>query len=74
MTSKTNGGIMARLGEKFHEEIEKIKTERIRIGKSKERVSTEKLTNLIVKHKEAWALISKDLINLKEEELEKLWH
>lgn len=67
------GGVPARIGENFHKEIEKIKDQRLLKGKSKERMSTEKITNLIVRHKEAWDIIYKDLINLEEEEINKLW-
>lgn len=66
---KTNGGVPARIGNKFHIEIERIKDARLRNGKSTERVSTEKITNLIVKHNEAWERISKDIINAEEEEI-----
>lgn len=40
----------SRVGEKFHKEIELIKDLRLRNGKSKDRISTEKLTNMIVRH------------------------
>lgn len=71
---KTNGGIQARMGERFHKEIERIKDERLRNGKSKDRVSTERITNLIVRHKESWNSIAKDIINAEEGELEKVWN
>ena len=70
---KTKGGIPARIGNKFHAEIERIQLERIKKGLSKDRVSTEKLTNLMVRHKEAWNIIANDLITLTKEEIEKLW-
>ena len=47
----------------------RLKKERIKKGTSNDKVSTERLTNLIVGHKEAWGIISEDMINLKEEEL-----
>lgn len=70
---KTNGGVPARIGKRFHSEIERIKTERIKKGKSKDKISTEKITNLIVRHNDSWGDISKDIINLEEEELERVW-
>jgi len=64
-----NGGIPARIGRKFSEELEKIKDARLRNGKSKERVSTEKISNLIVRHN-YWNEISKDVILANNEEIE----
>lgn len=61
--------ISARVGKRFHEEIENIKDERLLNGKSKERPSTPKISNLIVKHK-LWKEIKEDIINLKGEEFE----
>ena len=71
--TKTKGGRPARIGNKFHAEIERVQLERIKRGKSKDKVSVEKLTNLMVRHKEAWGIITNDLITLKEEEIERLW-
>jgi hypothetical protein len=69
MVEKNNGGVPARIGKRFHEEIEKIKDARLKNGKSKERPSTEKITNLIVRHKESWKYISNDIINAEEEDV-----
>ena len=71
---KTKGGIPARIGKKFHLELERIKLERIKNGKSDNKLSTEKLTNVIVRHKEGWKQIVQDLIDLPEEDLKKLWN
>ena len=65
---KTNGGITSRLGEKFHKEIERIKDQRLRNGNSKDRVSTEKITNCIVRY-DYWKHISNKIIEFSEEEL-----
>lgn len=67
---KKNGGVPARIGHKFSEKLEFIKDERLANRKSKERVSTEKLTNLIIKHP-SWEDIEKDIINATSEEIEK---
>lgn len=67
---KKNGGIQARIGERFYKDIELIKDERLKNGKSKERVSTEKITNLITRHK-LWPEISKEIIEIKESEVNK---
>lgn len=69
---ETNGGVPARIGKKFHTEIERIKKERIIKGKLKDIISTEKLTELIIRHKD-WEKVSKDLIELSEEELKKIF-
>lgn len=68
--NKKNGGAHSRLGLKFHSEIEKIKDMRLRNGKSKERISTEKITNMIVRHK-IWPQVFKDILSLEEEEIQK---
>ncbi len=65
---KTNGGITSRMGERFHREIERIKDQRLRNGKSKDRISTEKITNCIVRH-DSWGDIAEKLIQSEEEEL-----
>lgn len=68
------GGVMARVGHKFHDLIEHIQSERIVRKKSKKPVSTEKITNIMVKHKgNHLNKIAEDIINLSEEELEKKW-
>jgi len=64
-----NGSVQSRLGERFYKEIELIKDKRLRNGKSKERVATEKITNLIVRHT-SWADISEKIINAEETEVE----
>lgn len=61
----------ARLGSNFFKKIEDIKDARLKSGKDKERISTEKVTNLIVKHKKSWNDIEKDIINATQEEVEK---
>lgn len=63
-----NGGIMARVGAKFYQEIEKIKDERLKNGLSRERLATAKITNLITRHN-LWNDIKKDIINVEEQEL-----
>ncbi len=60
----------SRIGMLFHEEIEKIKDQRLIEGRSKERVSTGKLTNMITKH-EYWKEISKAIIKAPQEEVDK---
>lgn len=62
--------VSAKIGKRFHKEIENIKDERLRNGKSKDRPSTHKISNLIVKHKH-WKEIKKDIINLEQEEFDK---
>ncbi len=57
----------ARLGERFHKEIEEIKDARLRNGKSKERISTERISNLIARHN-LWQKIKED-VTLAEEDL-----
>lgn len=59
----------ARVGTKFFEKVEKIKDARLRNGKSRDRVSSEKITNLIIKHK-LWPEVEKDIINATKEEVE----
>ncbi len=67
---KKNGGITSRMGERFHKEIETIKDKRLRNGKSKERVATEKITNLIVRHT-SWPDIAQTIIEADEQEVNK---
>ena len=66
--NKKCGGVPSRIGEKFHLEVEKIKDARLRNGKSKDRVSTEKLTNLVTRHN-LWPEILTSLIDASEEEV-----
>lgn len=67
--NSTNGGTMQRVGYKFLAAIEEIKDKRLLNGNSKERVSTEKISNMIVRHK-SWKEISKHIINASGEEIE----
>lgn len=69
---ETKGGIPARIGKKFYDEIERIKKERLLNNKSNKIVSTEKITNLIVRHKESWEIIFNDIINIEDKDLERL--
>ena len=59
------------MGIKFHAEIEKIKDQRLKNGRDKERISTERVTNLIVRHKEGWDIIANDIINADEKEVKR---
>ena len=61
------GGCQSRVGIKFFTSIENIKDQRLRNGKSKDRISTERITNLICSHK-LWKQIIIDTINASEEE------
>lgn len=63
-----NGGRQARVGIRFHEAISKIQIQRIVNGTSKDKISTERVTNMIIRHK-FWKEIVSDLINAKEEEI-----
>lgn len=65
-----NGGEHARIGTKFWNEIEEIKDQRLRSGTSKERLSTEKITNTITAHK-LWKQIKEDTVSISEEEINK---
>lgn len=66
--TKKIGGVMSRIGERFYKEVELIKDKRLKNGKSKERVATEKITNLIVRHS-SWPEIAKKIIESDEEEV-----
>jgi len=68
--NKSRGGVQSRIGYSFHSEIEKIIDARLLNGKSKDRVSIEKITNLIVRHKDAWSKIKLDIINAGQEEID----
>ncbi len=65
---KRNGGVQSRMGERFYKEVERIKDKRLRNGKSKERISTEKITNLIVRHS-SWLEIADKIIEADEKEV-----
>lgn len=66
----TNGGISSRMGEKFYDAVEKIKDQKLRNGTSKERISTEKITNMMARHLSFWP-ICQEIIDSKEEEIKK---
>ena len=66
---KKNGGMPSRIGERFYKEIELIKDKRLRSGKSKERVSTEKITNCIIRHS-SWPDTVKKIVESDEGEIE----
>lgn len=64
----TNGGKHARIGLNLHAAIEKIKDARLLNGKSKERLPTEIITNLIFEHTD-FKVIAQNIIDLEEEEV-----
>ncbi len=75
--TKNNGGISSRIGSNFHKEIEKLKDKRLqRIREEglksrvtyKDRISTEKITNLIVRNNH-WGEIFNNILNATEEEV-----
>ncbi len=55
-----------RIGRSFHNEILDIQKE---MYKEKGFVSSEKITNLIIKHKKYWPILKDDIIKAKEEEI-----
>lgn len=63
-------GTQARIGERFSKEIEDIKIDRIKNGKSNpsNTPSTRKITDLIARHKH-FNKIKDDIIELEEEKL-----
>lgn len=61
---------LARIGKNFYKEIEDIKLSRIKNDLSTEKISTEKISNLVVKHK-SWPEIKKKIIEATEEEINK---
>lgn len=65
---KRNGGVPARVGKNFNKEIIEIQDKRLRNGKSKDRVSFEKLSNLVVRHK-YWKEVKEHIIQADEEEV-----
>ncbi len=69
---KKNGGKMSRIGEKFHKAIEGIRDMKVenKTAKSRDKISTEKITNLIIRHK-YWPEISKHIADASEEEVQK---
>lgn len=66
---KQNGGKPARIGLRFDKEIEDIKVERINKRIDKEKISTEKISNLIVRNK-LWPEIKKAIVTATKEEVE----
>lgn len=63
-----NGGVSCRMGINFYTQIEMLKDEKLKNGSSKDRIATEKITNLIVRHK-AWKDIFKDISISPQEEV-----
>lgn len=57
----------SRIGNLFHYEIIEIQKA---MYKEKGFVSSEKITNLIIKHKKYWGLLKGDLINASMEEID----
>jgi len=66
--NKKNGGLPSKIGKKFHEEVERIKDARLKNGLSRDRVSTQKITNLIVRHNK-WKEIFSHIVLAPEEEV-----
>lgn len=67
---KRNGGVNARVGHSFKKQVEEIINERLKTGKSKDKVSLEKISNLIVNN-QYWEEMKKDIINATEEQIKK---
>ncbi len=67
---KKIGGKLSRIGERFYKAIERIIDEKLKNGTAKERVSIEKITNLIVRC-DVWPEIEKKIIEANEKEVEK---
>lgn len=67
---KRNGGVFSRVGHTFKKEVEEIIDARLRNGKSTDRVSLEKISNLIVNNQH-WGEMKEDIINATEEDIEK---
>lgn len=61
-----NGDSNCRIGRLFHNEISFIQKQ---MYKEKGFISSEKITNLIVKHKKYWSLLKDDIINADQEEI-----
>lgn len=70
ISNKRNGGVTSRIGKKFFQEVEKIKDAKLRNGTARDRVSTEKITNLIIRHKN-WQEILTHIIEANAEEVKK---
>ncbi len=67
---KENGGVPSRMGKRFHKAVEHIIDEKLLNGTAKERVSIEKITNLIVRCI-VWPEIEKKIIEADEEEVKR---
>ncbi len=61
-----NGRTHCRVGVKFNDEVTHIQRE---MYKTKGFISSEKITNLIIKHTKYWLVIKKDIINASDEEI-----
>jgi hypothetical protein len=68
MVKQEKGGKQCRIGIRFFENIEEIKNNRLKNGKSKDRVSSEKITNMIIRHL-SWKDIFQDIVNCSDEEI-----
>jgi hypothetical protein len=66
--NKKSRGIQQRIGYRLYHEIEAIKDKRLTSGKSRKRVSTVKISNLITRNK-FWKQLSEDIISASEEEV-----
>lgn len=66
---KKKYGVQQRVGHRFDQELEDIKVARIKNNKSKEKISTAKISNLIVRHK-SFKKIKEDIIELEEDKLD----
>ncbi len=58
------------MGKRFSEEVEKIIDKKLLNGTAKERVSIEKITNLIIRHS-SWPDIANKIIKADEEEVKR---
>ena len=56
------------MGKKFHDEIDRIKDARLRNGNSKNRDTTESMTNLIIRNKN-WRETAQQIIEASSEEV-----
>ncbi len=61
-----NGNAICRIGRLFHSEISDIQRE---MYKNNGFISSEKITNLIVKHKKYWVVLKQDVVNASKEEI-----
>lgn len=61
-----NGTANCRIGRNFHNEITQIQKEMYKI---KGFISSEKITNLIIKHNKYWSIIKQDIVNASDEEI-----